>query len=64
MDLRLADPFGFQNGRPLEAFRRENLGAADVELTTEDLQSIDHAVAGVTVQGARYSDASQRMIDR
>ncbi len=42
----------------------ENLGAADVELTAADLRDIEHAVSAVTVQGARYSEGAQRMIDR
>ena len=42
----------------------ENLAAADVELTAEDLSEIDAAASRIEVQGARYSEASQRMIDR
>jgi aryl-alcohol dehydrogenase-like predicted oxidoreductase len=42
----------------------ENLGAAAVELTPDDLQEIESAVSEVTVQGARYSESSQRMINR
>jgi aryl-alcohol dehydrogenase-like predicted oxidoreductase len=42
----------------------ENLGAVDVELTPDDLREIDAAVAQIPVQGARYSEGSQRMIDR
>ena len=42
----------------------ENLGAADVELTSEDLREIEVARAGFAVQGERYSPASQRWIDR
>ena len=42
----------------------ENLGAAAVELTPDDLREIDHAVARITVHGARYSEGAQRMIDR
>ena len=42
----------------------ENLGAVDVELTPHDLREIDAATAKITVQGHRYSEASQRMIDR
>jgi len=42
----------------------ENLGAVDVELTPEDLRDIDDAVSGVTVHGHRYSEGSQKMIDR
>jgi len=41
----------------------ENLGAADVTLTPEDLRQID-AVREIPVQGARYGEASQKMIDR
>ncbi len=42
----------------------ENLGAADIELTPEDLQEIDSLSADITVHGARYSESSQRMVDR
>jgi aryl-alcohol dehydrogenase-like predicted oxidoreductase len=42
----------------------ENLGAADVELTSEDLREIDNGASQLSLAGARYSEASQRMIDR
>src|SRR5918995_1513941 len=42
----------------------ENLGAAAVELTANDLREIDSAAARIRVQGARYSESSERMIDR
>ncbi|HET6701577.1 MAG TPA: aldo/keto reductase [Gemmatimonadaceae bacterium] len=42
----------------------ENLGAATIELTANDLREIDEAASQITVQGARYSESSQRMIDR
>ena len=42
----------------------ENLGALDVRLTPEDLREIDAASAKVRVEGARYPDAAQKMIDR
>ena len=42
----------------------ENLGAAAVELTADDLREIDSAAALIRVQGARYSESSERMIDR
>ena len=42
----------------------ENLGAAAVELTADDLREIDSAAARIRVQGARYSESSARMIDR
>ena len=41
----------------------ENLGAAAVTLTPEDLQEIDRAFSEIPVQGARYSEGSQRMVD-
>jgi aryl-alcohol dehydrogenase-like predicted oxidoreductase len=42
----------------------ENLGAASVKLTPDDLREIEDAAAEITVQGARYSESAQRMIDR
>jgi len=42
----------------------ENLGAADVELTAEDLREIDDAATGIEVQGARYPDFMQRLVGR
>ncbi len=42
----------------------ENLGAVDVELTSDDLGEINQALEGVSIQGNRYSDGVQRMIDR
>jgi aryl-alcohol dehydrogenase-like predicted oxidoreductase len=42
----------------------ENLGAVDVELTPDDLREIEGAASKITVQGDRYSESSQRMIDR
>ena len=35
----------------------ENMGAAAVELTSEDLREIDSAASKITIQGARYPDA-------
>ncbi len=42
----------------------ENIAAADVELTDDDLREIESASARITAQGARYSEANERMIDR
>jgi aryl-alcohol dehydrogenase-like predicted oxidoreductase len=42
----------------------ENLGGANVELTPDDLREIGSAAAQINVQGARYSEGSQKMIDR
>jgi len=43
---------------------KENLGAAQVELTPGDLAAIDAAAAAITLAGARYPEAMQQMIDR
>jgi aryl-alcohol dehydrogenase-like predicted oxidoreductase len=40
----------------------ENIAAVDVELTPDDLREIEEA--RIDAQGARYSEANQRMIDR
>ena len=42
----------------------ENVGAAAVELTANDLREIGAAASQVGVQGERYSEAAQKMIDR
>ena len=42
----------------------ENLGALSVELTPAELRQIDEAASQVTVQGARYPEQLQRMVDR
>jgi hypothetical protein len=42
----------------------ENLGAVDVELTPDDLREIESTAAQITIHGDRYSESSQRMIDR
>ncbi len=39
----------------------ENLGAAAVELTPQDLREIDRAASRITVQGARYPERLERM---
>jgi aryl-alcohol dehydrogenase-like predicted oxidoreductase len=42
----------------------ENLGAAQVELTAEDLRDIEAAAALITVQGARYPASLQAFVRR
>ncbi len=42
----------------------ENLGALDVELTSEELSEIDLATSQIDIQGARYPENFARMIDR
>ena len=43
---------------------QENVAAAAVELTACDLREIESAASEITVQGARYSEGAQRLIDR
>jgi len=42
----------------------ENLGGADVELTAGEVEDLEAGLERITVQGLRYSEGSQRMIDR
>jgi aryl-alcohol dehydrogenase-like predicted oxidoreductase len=42
----------------------ENIGAAGVELTPEDLRQIESASAKITVQGARYPENLQKLVNR
>jgi aryl-alcohol dehydrogenase-like predicted oxidoreductase len=42
----------------------ENVGAVAVELTAADLREIEAAASQVGVQGERYSEAAQKMINR
>src|SRR6476661_2776429 len=43
---------------------QENLGAAAVQLTQDDLREIDHAASKIEVQGARYPEHLQQMVGR
>jgi aryl-alcohol dehydrogenase-like predicted oxidoreductase len=42
----------------------ENLGAAAIELTRDDLREIESSAAKISVQGARYPEALERMTGR
>jgi len=42
----------------------ENIGAAAVELTSDDLREIDSAASKITVQGARYPEQLEKMTGR
>ena len=42
----------------------ENLGAAALELTSDDLRDIDSAASRITVQGARYPENLEQMTGR
>ncbi len=42
----------------------ENLGAVNVELNPDDLHQINEAAVQITVQGARYTEAGERLTGR
>lgn len=42
----------------------ENLGAASLELTADDLQRINSAAENIEIQGARYPESSQQVVDK
>jgi aryl-alcohol dehydrogenase-like predicted oxidoreductase len=42
----------------------ENVGAAALELTPEDLRQIESAASKITVQGARYPEELQKLVGR
>jgi aryl-alcohol dehydrogenase-like predicted oxidoreductase len=42
----------------------ENLGAANVELSPEDLREIENASSSIKVEGARYPENLQKMVGR
>jgi aryl-alcohol dehydrogenase-like predicted oxidoreductase len=42
----------------------ENIGAAGIELTADDLRQIDSATSKIPVQGARYPEAMLKLVNR
>ncbi len=42
----------------------ENIGAASIQLTPEELHNIDSAAGAIAVQGARYPEHLQKMVGR
>jgi aryl-alcohol dehydrogenase-like predicted oxidoreductase len=42
----------------------ENLGGVTLQLSREEILSLNDASAAITIQGNRYSEANQKMIDR
>lgn len=43
---------------------QKNVAAVSIQLTADDLHEIDQAAAQIAVQGARYPESAQRMINR
>ncbi|MGB8720648.1 MAG: aldo/keto reductase, partial [Desulfobacterales bacterium] len=39
----------------------ENIKAAEIELTPEDLREIDNAASKITIQGARYPEKLEKL---
>jgi len=39
----------------------ENIGAAAIQLTADDLRELDNAASKITIHGARYPEELQRM---
>lgn len=42
----------------------ENIAAASIQLSADDLKEIESASAAIAIQGARYSEGNQKLIDR
>ena len=42
----------------------ENLGGASVELTAEDVTALEEASSKIKIEGERYPEVNQRLIDR
>ena len=42
----------------------ENIGAAAIQLTSDDLDEIDRSASAITVHGARYPEHLQKMVGR
>ena len=43
---------------------QENVGGAEVELNPDDLRDMEEAAARIEVQGHRYGESSEKMVDR
>jgi hypothetical protein len=52
--------------KPVYLFRRleEILGAANIELSAEDLHEIENAASNIKVERARYPENLQKMVGR
>ena len=42
----------------------ENIGAVDLQLSTDDLRELDIAASKIAVQGARYPEELQKLVGR
>lgn len=62
--LRKGDDIVPIPGTKRRSYLEENVGAADVELTRDDMAMLDAALAPEKISGPRYSAAAQATIDR
>jgi aryl-alcohol dehydrogenase-like predicted oxidoreductase len=51
-------------GTKRRTYLEENVGAADIRLTPDEVASLDRALAPERVSGPRYSERQQAMVDR
>ena len=51
-------------GTKRRKYLQENVGAIDVELTTEDLQRIDELAPKDAFAGSRYPEAMMKLLNR
>jgi aryl-alcohol dehydrogenase-like predicted oxidoreductase len=42
----------------------ENIGAAEIELTPDDIREINNAASKITIEGARYPEKIEQMTGR
>jgi aryl-alcohol dehydrogenase-like predicted oxidoreductase len=42
----------------------ENVGAANIELTADDLRELNEATSKINLQGARYPEELQKLVGR
>jgi aryl-alcohol dehydrogenase-like predicted oxidoreductase len=43
---------------------KENLGAAEIDLSDRDIKKINEALSNIEVRGNRYSEQAQKMVNR
>lgn len=51
-------------GTTKRSYLGDNIEAAGIELTAEDLEAIEEDAAQIDVHGHRYSESAQQLIDR
>ena len=59
MEIEIGDGVGAEIGA-----EQKNIGAAAVQLTPDDLAKIDNASAKIRVEGARYPENLQKLVNR